>query len=319
MNQGAWDDLFHEYAALVKTPRCLDDSAPADEAYLCFRAEALGSLPDWELALPVVAALAAGGTEAEGALVGKAWALLYLASDLFDHLEDQEFVPDRWLSSAQVASNLATGLIFDAFHTLAGLEDAGKSRVAVQIFSACGLDAVSGQHRALTQPAAPAEERLQAYWETTILKSGSVFRAAAEAAGAVGGADESVREALADYGTALGVMLQVMDDCRDAFERSPAAVEWQVSLPLLLFWSATGDQGGAFPPVQTKAQWRDLLAKTGVVAAIAELILQWQARAVESMAPLCDCAEKTLLANIPRLVLERVPGLTAAPGGTDAA
>jgi hypothetical protein len=318
MNQGAWDDLFHTYAALVRESRGQDESAPADEVYPPFRAEALASLPDWELALPVVAGLAAGATAEEGALVGTAWALLYLASDLFDHLEDEEFVPDRWLSSAQVASNLATGLIFDAFHTLAGLEDAGKSREAGRIFAACGLDAVSGQHRALTQSAAPASERLQAYWETTILKSGSVFRAAAEAAGAVGGADEAAREALADYGTALGVMLQLMDDCRDAFEPSPAAFEWQVTLPLLLFWGATGDQGGAFPPVQTKAQWRDLLAQTGVVAAIAEIILQWQARAVESLAPLRDCAEKTLLAHLPALVIERVPALAAATGDTDA-
>ena len=75
-------------------------------------------MKEWQIALPVIACLAADGSLEDGVTIASAWAPLYLASDILDDLEDKEFEPERFLPSPEIASNLATSLIFAAFRTL---------------------------------------------------------------------------------------------------------------------------------------------------------------------------------------------------------
>ncbi len=124
------------------------------------------------------------------------------------------------------------------------------------------------------------------------------------------GADETIAEALGDYGTALGVMLQLIDDCRDAFSHSQEAINWEISLPLLLYLMTIGEENIIFPKVSSQAEWSDLLQKTGVIQAISALLLQWKSRALESLSPLPQSREKHILERIPSLFLERIPSIT---------
>ena len=212
---------------------------------------------------------------------------------------------DRFLTSPEVASNLATGLIFTSFHTLTLIKDASKARQVVEIFSGLGFDTVHGQHRDLQHPRLPVEEYLNNYWEIIILKSGSIFRVATEGGAVAGGADEKIAEALGDYGVALGVLLQLMDDCRDAFNDSPEAIKWEISLPLLLYLMMVGEENIIFPDVRSQAEWSDLLRKTGVINTISSLLIQWRSRALESLSSLRRSKEKIILERFPFLLLER--------------
>ncbi len=310
MNNSEWDPLFNEYAALVIHKMQPDELSSTFQVSVQFLVERIQNMHAWQIALPVIACLASDGSLEDGITLASAWVSLYLASEILDNVEDKELMPDRYLTSPEVASNLATGLIFSSFHILASIKDASKASQIANIFSSAGFDASYGQHRDLTQTQSPVETYLNNYWEIIILKSGSVFRAAMEGGAAAGDATDLIAEALGDYGTALGVMLQLMDDCRDAFIHSQEAIKWEISLPLLLYLLTIGEENIIFPEVSSRAEWSDLLKETGVIHTIASLLLQWKSQALDSLSPLQKSREKLILERIPSLFLERISSMT---------
>jgi geranylgeranyl pyrophosphate synthase len=264
----------------------------------------LFDLRDWQLALPVISCLSAGGSLEDGSKLAAAWYLMYLASELFDEIEDQEFIPGPLVPTPQVATNLATGLVFLSFHTLSKLNNPDAVVRTTQIFSSLGFDAARGQHRDLLYSDLPGEAALRNYWETIILKAGSVIRMGTAGGAACGTSDVDMIERLGDYGTAIGVMIQLLDDCRDAFSTSEDAIaRWEISLPLLLYLLSTGEDRIVYPEVQTTAEWRRLLEESGILSAISMILLDWKARALESVRGL-KSSEVDVLEKIPALFLE---------------
>ena len=155
----------------------------------------------------------------------------------------------------------------------------------------------------------PVRQALEAYWLELILKAGSVFNAAAAGGAAAGGADEKTIEGLGDYGAALGVIVQMLDDGRDLLKTSEQDVieAWQVSLPLLLYLLATGERQVVFPAVHTRAEWQARLREARVIESFSAILLQWQARALESLQGLSLSPEgKKMLEEFPALILEPV-------------
>jgi len=141
----------------------------------------------------------------------------------------------------------------------------------------------------------PVDAALEAYWRAVIAKSGSIFRAAT-AGGAVAGADsEPLVAALGEFGACLGVILQVLDDCRDVLG-GPDVAGCEVSLPLLLLSMAgqdgrTGRQGQRVgipnpgSPLSREALF-DVLQGAGVPDIIRDVLLEWRRRALNSLASL---------------------------------
>jgi octaprenyl-diphosphate synthase len=309
MNNFKWDPLFDEYAALVIQKLQSDELTSGFQEFTEFLVERIQSMPAWQIALPVIACLASEGSLEDGITLASAWVSLYTASEILDNVEDNELMPDRLLTSPEVASNLATGLIFASLNYLTLIQDASKVSQIVKIFSSAGFDATYGQHRDLTQTQSPVDICLNNYWEIIILKSGSVFRAATAGGAVAGVANGSIVVALGDYGTALGVMLQLLDDCRDAFSHSQKAINWEISLPLLLYLMTIGEENIIFPEVSSQAEWSDLLKKNRVIHAITSLLLQWKSRALDSLGPLRESREKLILERIPSLFLERISSI----------
>jgi geranylgeranyl pyrophosphate synthase len=194
-----------------------------------------------------------------------------------------------------------------ALHIYVSIQDPEAISRVVRIFSKLGFDTTYGQHRDLTMIPAPVDNNLNDYWEITILKSGSVFNMGAAGGAALATSDENIIDALGDYGTALGVMLQLIDDCRDAFTQSQEAMKWEISLPLLLYLMTIGEEEITYPEVTSKAEWSNLLREKGVINAISSLLLEWKIRALESLKPLGMSDERLILESIPSLILERVP------------
>ena len=269
-------------------------------------------LREWQIALPLAACLAAGGSTEDGLAVASAWCSFCLAAVILDNVEDGEFTPDDLVSTAGQAANLGTALIFLCFHHLAAIQDPGGAAHAGAVFSGQGFSATGGQARSLAAAPSTAlsvDEALEAYWQEIILKSGCVYRAAAAGGAAAGGADESVMTGLGKYGTAMGVIVQLLDDGADLLKTSEEDVieAWEVSLPLLLYLLATGEQQVVFPAAHTRAEWQARLREAGVVEAFSAILLQWQARALESLQGLSLSPEgKKMLEEFPVLILEPV-------------
>jgi hypothetical protein len=267
-------------------------------------------LPSWQVALPLVSCLAVGGSSEGGSVLACGWIAAYLASEILDHVEDKEFIQDEWASSPEVATNLATGLIFMAYRFLCLIQEPERVSLATKIFSEAGLSAALGQQRALLESQESVEVALNNYWEMIILKAGSVFQAATSGGAVVGTTNEKYRSALGDYGIALGVMLQLIDDCRDVLTPSLEAPKWEVSLPLLLYLMTIGEKKIYFPDLNSKQKLIGCFMKAGVIDAISSLLLEWQQRALISLEVLEESTEKQLLEIIPSLFLENLSGST---------
>ncbi len=304
-----YDQLFSEYALPVIEKLQTGESSSTFPDCTGYLISQIQSMPAWQIALPVIACMAAGGSIEDGVILASAWASLNLASEILDNVEDNELTADQFLTSPEVASNIATGLIFTTFQILTSIQDANKANQIIRIISNCGLDAAYGQHRDLMQERLSVELVLNNYWENIILKAGSVFRAAAQGGAVVAGANETISEALGDYGIALGVILQLIDDCRDAFSHSAEIIHWEISLPLLLYLMTVGEKNIVFPQNNSRAEWSDLIQETGVIRAIAELLLEWKSRALESLSSVAQSREKLILERIPSLILERIPSI----------
>jgi hypothetical protein len=307
MDYSELDSLFHEYAeAVIHRLHSCDLASTFPDCSQLIN-DRIRKKPSWQIALPVISCLAAGGTQETGMKLSTAWYPLYLASEILDNVEDKEFVPDQLVASPEVATNLGTSLIFIAFHSLTAIQTPKNLRRTIKVFASLGLEATYGQHRDLTKKPSPVEKSLDDYWERIILKSGSVFRMATAGGAAAGTPNETIIGILGDYGSALGVMLQIIDDCRDAFSQSQTAITWEVSLPLLLYLLTLGEENIVFPKIASRAEWNHLLEETGVINAISSLLLEWKTRALECLEPLEISREKSILERIPSLFLERIP------------
>ena len=264
-------------------------------------------LTDWQIAFPLISCLAAGGSLEDGIEIAAAWYLMYLASDLFDHIEDKEFIPDDLVHSREEAINLSTALIFLSFHNLSFIKSPGGAVRSSAIFSDQGFSATAGQHRSLTTPSpmVSVNDALEEYWQTIIIKAGSVFRAGTAGGAGAGTSDETIIEGLGDYGTALGVMLQLLDDGLDILKTSGEVIQtWEISLPLLLYLLTTGEENVVFPAVHTRAEWHTCLRDAKIIEMFSLILLQWKDRALESIQNLgLTMNEKKVLEDLPSLIL----------------
>ena len=264
---------------------------------------------DWQIVLPLISCLAAGGTLEDGIEISSAWCMICLAAATLDDIEDKEFTPDDVVRSPEQAINLGTSLIFLSFRHLGFIKKADAIVRAGVIFSSEGFAATSGQHQdllAMTPPTASlsVNDALEKYWQKIILKSGSIFRMGTAGGAAIGTSDETIINGLGDFGTALGVIIQLLDDSQDIVKTSDDDIQtWEISLPLLLYLLAKGEENIVFPSIRTKAEWHTCLREARVIEMLSSILLQWKARALESIQKLNLTPEKKVLEELPTLIL----------------
>lgn len=300
-------------------------SAPVlDEWPECRRVllERLSVEPSWTLALPGISCVAVGGAPADATPVAAAWIALYQAADILDAVQDGADVAQWGFNDPATAISLATGLVFVAFGFLGsrGVPHQAAHRIAA-LFSEAGFHSSLGQHLSLARghEDLPVDEALEAYWRAVIAKSGSIFRAATAGGAAAGTGSEPLVAALGEFGTCLGVILQVLDDCRDVLG-GPDIAGCEVSLPLLLLSMAgqdgrTGRQGQRVgipnpgTPLSREALF-DVLQGAGVPDIIRDVLLEWRRRALNSLASL----ERSEAVAALEGVLEHVLTTSPSPG-----
>lgn len=154
-------------------------------------------------------------------------------------------------------------------------------------------------------------------------KTAALFSAAMEVGGVIADADAATVKALYDYGDALGVAFQIVDDLLDYQGQSTATGknigddfrERKLTLPVIkavakanaderAFWVRTIEKGkqGDGDLDQALA----LLNKHGTLAETREDALHWANRAKAALAPLPDHDIKDMLVDLADFVVDRI-------------
>jgi geranylgeranyl pyrophosphate synthase len=246
----------------------------------------------WMLALPCISCLAVGGTATGAVPVAAAAVALHRAARILDSVQDDDEVSTVEYGSPATAIGLATGLIFAAFHCLglAGVDDRVTQRL-LALFSHSTFRSSRGQYLGLFQDCADMKRAgpLEAYWYMVIAKSGSLFRMCAAGGAVVGTDSQHLVDALGEYGNCIGVMLQLIDDCRDVLEDLDSAGS-RGSLPLALLSLIRKGEPDVTeiapldsPGFLTRQSMYDTLRVAGVLDVISDVLLEWQQRALNSL------------------------------------
>lgn len=163
------------------------------------------------LRLPGWCCEAVGGDPDEAEPVAAAWILLYASAHLFDAVQDGD-LPDPWWRELGrgVPLNAACALLASAWSVLLRSDRPWTAPVR-QDFADTVLLMASGQHADLS--GGPLS--LERAWEIAAAKSGAFFALATRSGARIGGAEAGALEHFAEFGTNLGLMIQVADDAAD--------------------------------------------------------------------------------------------------------
>lgn len=170
-----------------------------------------GRLMDYYYALPGMSCVAVGGDWRAALPLTAAWILYDLASDIFDDLQDQDKPEAPWLHwRSDHAMLVGLGALFAAARCQAALDLDGQAcREIQEAIAEAGLLAAQGQ------AVATAATEPTAYFRRIVANTGMVFAAIAWSGARIHSNKPRELEALHRYGLALGVMLQLRDDCID--------------------------------------------------------------------------------------------------------
>jgi geranylgeranyl pyrophosphate synthase len=137
--------------------------------------------------------------------------LYNLASDIFDDLQDQDEKERPWNAWEPArAMNVGLGLIAVANQCLARLATTPDAhRDILDAWAHTFALAAQGQIIVRKRPS------LETYFRQTITKSGLIYATVARTGARLGTNDSALLKAMYEYGYALGMVVQIIDDCRD--------------------------------------------------------------------------------------------------------
>jgi len=248
------------------------------------------------VSLPILACQTVGGEIDDAAPVATAWSMLRYAADLFDAVQDGDDLP-KSVNDSSSAIEFANGLIFSAFKAIATIHDANMVRQLTCLLSDLAFQASRGQ--SLSQQHRRNDgATLETYWQATILKSGSIFGAGLGGGAIIGQAKPDHYKALSNFGNALGVIRQVIDDCRDVFD-DPENSTHEVTLPLLFLSEKLREPISVLiRRFETKDALSKALHNKGVPEMITSVLLEWRRRALENLSALEQSSESQALDTI---------------------
>jgi geranylgeranyl pyrophosphate synthase len=253
--------------------------------------ENLSECTSRNIAIPTLSCVAAGGTERDAIPIIASWILLDLAASLLDKVQDGDDLPSGALNSAH-AINLSVCGIAAAFHNLSS-----KPLVLDILLEAVFYSAI-GQQAQLELEAQDKNEldslkSLENYWKSVLLKSGNIMRAPAAAGAAAVTKNRLIIERIGDFSSYVGVILQILDDCQDAFSTDIVS---QATLPWILYYYAVGEK-----PSKDEVVTYEMMKSAKVPEMAAGYLSSWQNEARSALEELAN--------NIPDNIIEEMMSL----------
>ncbi len=242
-----------------------------------------------------------------------------LHDDVVDESEQRRGRPTANLLWDNQSSVLVGDYLFARSFQL--MTETGNMRV-LEILSNASATIAEGEVLQLTaaQDLATTEE---IYLQVVRGKTAALFSAACEVGGVIAAADPAQIQALYDYGDALGVAFQIVDDLLDYSGDATATGknigddfrERKLTLPVIkavakadaderAFWMRTIQKGRQDDGDLDEAL--RLLAKHGAMEETRAEALAWSSKAKEALDPLPDHPIKTMLRDIADYVVARI-------------
>ena len=160
------------------------------------------------------------------------------------------------------------------------------------------------------------------YFKVARGKTAALFSAAMEVGGVIAAADETLVKALFNYGDALGISFQIVDDLLDYGGTSAIGKnvgddfrERKLTLPVIraiaagdaderAFWKRTIAKGNQAEGDLEKAMV--ILERHGTMESTRDTAIEWSEKAKASLSPLPDHALKTMLIDLADYVVARI-------------
>lgn len=160
------------------------------------------------------------------------------------------------------------------------------------------------------------------YFKVVRGKTAALFSAAMEVGGVIAAADEALVKALFNYGDALGISFQIVDDLLDYGGTSAIGKnvgddfrERKLTLPVIraiaagdaderAFWERTIAKGNQAEGDLEKAMV--ILERHGTMESTRDTAIEWSEKAKASLSPLPDHALKTMLIDLADYVVARI-------------
>jgi geranylgeranyl pyrophosphate synthase len=266
----------------------------------------------WMHALPVLTCQAVGGEPSTAIPVAAAWMTLVHSANLIDDIQDDDLGRLHQALRPDVALSMAISWVFVAFRMLdhPDLSLETRSRITT-LFASAGFDSAMGQMLEFTPAKSEPSDSLQAYWKALILKSGSILMAGAAAGAAIATDSPSLIEAAGDFGRALGIIRQVIDDCMD-LQIDTRKNENRRTLPMILQAMVVNPSTESQRHLKTKnrlsrsqiqGNTSEKLVQTGIPEIIADILLEWRRRAMDSLYVFEPSEARDALENILATIL----------------
>lgn len=242
--------------------------------------------------------------------VTAAWLTLLHAAYLIDDLQDGNLERLTKTAPPDTALTYAIAWIFAAYRML---DDPAirleKRNQVINIISQAGFDSAHGQNLEFSQKTEILNgvDQLKAYWQSVVDKSGSIYAAGASVGAVIGTDSKDWIEALSDYGTSLGVLMQVIDDCRD-FSNDTQQPNKSSTLPKILHELTTGHKLTSNPKHKTwsevltdsELEITQVLQDADIPFVIGDILLEWRRRGLESLSIFERSSSRDSLTNLDR-------------------
>ena len=242
-----------------------------------------------------------------------------LHDDVVDESEQRRGRPTANLLWDNQSSVLVGDYLFARSFQL--MTEPGSMRV-MRILSNAAATIAEGEVLQLTAARNLATDEA-IYLQVVRGKTAALFSAATEVGGVIAGAEDTQVQALFDYGDALGIAFQIVDDLLDYQGDSTATGknvgddfrERKLTLPVIkavakadaderAFWVRTIEKGRQ--EEGDLAQALALLGKHGTLEATRDDALDWAAKAKAALAPLPAHEVKDMLTDLADYVVSRI-------------